>query len=349
MPGIYEYELGKTADVICRELFELKRGETLVVTADTESDERVVDAVARAAFACGAKPLVVWMASPLGVSKAADDMLPVESLTALLKTADAWVEFNNKWLLYSTAYDHAVAENKRLRYLCLVGADPDLLVRCIGRIDFDVLGEFESRMAEMTYAAKHVRMTTPAGGDVEFDNWHESWGKALPDLGRANEPGSFFMAGQISWPIVLASVNGTIVFDGSLDPPFAKILSEPVILTVERGEIMKIDGGAEAQKFDAWTRSFNHPQMRKLAHVCYGFNPGAKLSGNILEDERVWGGTEWGIGYVSSDFWPGAINAPSHCDGICLNTSVWLDGAQIMDTGQVLDPRLKELARKLGK
>ena len=38
------------------------------------------------------------------------------------------------------------------------------------------------------------------------------------------------MAGQISWPIVLASVNGTIVFDGSLDPPFAKILSEPVIL-----------------------------------------------------------------------------------------------------------------------
>ena len=55
------------------------------------------------------------MASPLGVSKAADDMLPVESLTALLKTADAWVEFNNKWLLYSTAYDHAVAENKRLR------------------------------------------------------------------------------------------------------------------------------------------------------------------------------------------------------------------------------------------
>jgi len=349
MPGIYEYELGKAADVICRELFELKRGETLVITADTESDERVVTAVARAAFSSGAKPLVVWMASPLGVSKAADDMLPVESLTALLKTADAWVEFNNKWLLYSTAYDVATEENKKLRYLCLVGADPDLLVRCVGRIDFEVLGEFESRMADMTYAAGHVRMTTPAGGDVEFDNWHEEWGKALPDLGRANVPGSFFMAGQISWPIVLASVRGTIVFDGSLDPPFAKVLDEPVVLTVEGGEITKIDGGAEAQRFDAWTRSFDHPQMRKLAHVCYGFNPGARLSGNILEDERVWGATEWGIGHVSPDFWPGGISGPSHCDGICLDTSVWLDGVQIMDKGQVLDPGLKELARKLGK
>jgi leucyl aminopeptidase (aminopeptidase T) len=349
MPGLYEYELGRTAEIICRELFELKRGETLVLTADTESDERVVDAVARAAFTCGAKPLVVWTASPLGGSKAADDMLPVESLTALLKTADAWVEFNNKWLLYSTVYDQAMKENDRLRHLCLVGAHPGLLVRCIGRIDFGLLGEFESTVADMTYAAQHVRMTTPAGGDIEFDNWHESWGKALPDLGRACVPGSFFMAGQISWPIILESVNGTIVFDGSLDPPFARVLSEPVVLTVERGAITKIEGGADAHEFDAWTRSFDHPQMRKLAHVCYGFNPGAELSGNILEDERIWGATEWGIGHVSADFSPGGINGPSHCDGICLKTSVWLDGNQIMDTGEVLHPHLKELARKLGK
>ena len=103
-------------------------------------------------------------------------MLPVESLTAVLKTADAWVEFNNKWLLYSTVYDRVMAENKRLRHLVLVGSDVDMLVRCVGRVDYDVLGEFETRFADMTYAAKHVRLTTPAGGDVEFDNSHESWG-----------------------------------------------------------------------------------------------------------------------------------------------------------------------------
>lgn len=38
----------------------------------------------------------------------------------------------------------------------------------------------------------------------------------------------------------------------------------------------------------------------------YGFNPGAVLTGNIVEDERVWGSTEWGIGYVSP------FDAPPH-------------------------------------
>ena len=41
---LYQYELGKASDIIARELFKLKPGETFVITADTESDARVVDA-----------------------------------------------------------------------------------------------------------------------------------------------------------------------------------------------------------------------------------------------------------------------------------------------------------------
>jgi leucyl aminopeptidase (aminopeptidase T) len=36
-------------------------------------------------------------------------------------------------------------------------------------------------------------------------------------------------------------------------------------------------------------------------------------------------------------------------DGICLDSSVWLDGQQVMDQGRLLHPRLAELAVKLGK
>jgi leucyl aminopeptidase (aminopeptidase T) len=121
MPKWYEFELGKAADILVKELFKLKEGETMVITADTESDERVVNATARAAFAAGGKPMVIWLASPLGVGKAADPMFPTESLAGALLGADCWVEYNNQWIFYSSVYDRVMKENKKLRYSCLVG------------------------------------------------------------------------------------------------------------------------------------------------------------------------------------------------------------------------------------
>jgi len=347
MSYYYEYELGKAAKILCEDLFKLKPGETFVITADTECEKRVIDATATAAFACDAKPMVIYTASPLGVGKAADPMLPLESLTAALLKADAWVEFNNKWLLYSTPYDIAMKENKKLRHLCLVGMNVDMMVRNIGRVDYPNLEKFMMLVTKKTLSAKHMRITTPAGTDVEFNN--EPGRKPIMELGYADTPGSHMMAGQIGWSPNFESINGTIVFDGSLVPPIVGILKEPVRLTIKKGETVKIEGGKEATEYEKWLKSFNHPQMLKLAHVCYGFNPGARLTGDILEDERVWGGTEWGLGNVGAILVPGGISGPSHTDGICLNSSVWLDGVQIMDKGQLLDPELKKLAEKLGK
>ena len=122
MADLYEYELGHASAVLCRELIGLKRDETCVITADTESDIRVVNATASAAFGCGAKPMVVTIPAPLGVGKAADPMLPSGPLTAALKDADVWIELNNKWLLYSTPYDIALAETA-LSFSRLLGQD----------------------------------------------------------------------------------------------------------------------------------------------------------------------------------------------------------------------------------
>ena len=340
MAKLYEFELGKAADILTRELFKLKEGETFVITADTESDERVVEATARAAFVCGAKPMVIWLASPLGVGKAADPMLPQEALVGALKGADAWVEFNNEWLLYSTTYDIAMKENSKLRYLCLVGMNADMMVRCIGRIDYPSLGKFLEKLSSLTSAAKEVRITTPAGMDVAFKNTPR--GRAGYALGYADTPGAHMMAGQIGWGIQNETIEGKIVFDGSLVPPIG-LLKEPIELTIEKGAIMKIEGGKDAVEYEAWLRHFNDPNMLKIAHVCYGFNPGAKLTGDIVEDERVWGCVEWGIGNM---VWRPAA---SHSDGICLNASVWLDGEQILDKGKSVHPELGELAKKLGR
>ena len=281
MVRLYDFELGKAADLLARELLNLRPEENLAITADTESDTRVVEAMARAAFAVEAKPMVIWIASPLGVGKAADPMLPMEPLVGALRAADVWVEFNNKWLLYSTAFDRAMKENPNLRHLCLVGMTDDMMVRCIGRINYPLLKEFLEKVAVMTKEARNMRIATPAGTDVTFENVPE--GQVRCRVGYADTPGSHMMAGQIGWAPIYDTVNGTIVFDGSLVPPIG-LLREPVRMHIEKGNIAEVDGGREAAEFDTWLKGFGDPNMLRLAHVCYGFNPGAKLTGNILED-----------------------------------------------------------------
>jgi 2,5-dihydroxypyridine 5,6-dioxygenase len=345
---LYEYELGRATDILTRELFKLKSGETFIITADTESDARVVDATARSAFAIGAKPMVIWLAAPLGVGKAADPMLPVEALTAALKETDAWVEFNNQWLFYSTPYDVAAKENKKLRYLNAVGMNADMMVRCIGRVNYPVLGEFLERLHELTRNAKHVRMTTPAGGNLEFNNSPNPNHLYTLSKGYADKPGSHMLAGQIAWAPELESINGKLVFDGSLVPPCG-LLRDPIYLTVEKGKIVKIEGGSQAREFETWLKSFDDPRMFMIAHVSWAFNPGAKLTGDIVEDERVWGATEWGIGNIGAILIaPEGIPAASHTDGICLNSSAWLDDEQVLEEGKVIHKELAKLAKKLG-
>ncbi len=120
-------------------------------------------------------------------------MLPVESLTALLKTTDAWVELDDKWLLCSTPYDRALEANHKLRHLCLVGVNTDMMVRCIGRIDYAALGAFEDRITEMTFNAKRVRMATPAGGDVDSTT---ATGAGLLRGARASIDAGFVLHGR---------------------------------------------------------------------------------------------------------------------------------------------------------
>jgi len=348
---MYEIEITNAAYKLMHDMFNVQKGESVVITADTESNDDVVMATAQAAFILGAKPMIVKTASPRGVGKAADPDLPVEELSALLGVADVWIEFNNEWLLYSTVFDNAFATNKKLRYMNLVGANPDLFLRNIGRVDMPALREFLLKAEAVTKKAKHVRVTTPAGTDLEFD--HEPGRDFYTADGFVNVGEVKMLPGQISWSPKFDSINGTLVIDGTLTPPCGKLESS-VKCTVKNGKVTKIEGGPQAQEFENWLKSFKDEKMFNLAHLSYGFGPGAKLSGDIVEDERVWGSTEWGFGNVgpmlTSDI-PGGIPASSHSDGICLNSSVWLDGKAILIDGQVVGPtdELVALARKLGK
>lgn len=339
---MYDYELQKAADTLIKDVFAVKKGETVVLTGDSLSCRPVIDAVASSVYAAGGLPMILTFPAPDGVGQAADPKLPIEPLTAAVSNCDVWIEFNQKWLLYSTPYQRAIATNKKLRYMCLVEFTEDVLIRTLSDIDIAKLRNFMEAAAERNRHAKEIRMTTPAGTDVSFttDPRHV----VSVDAGDATKSGVYMMLGQLNVVPEFGSVNGTIVFDGTVTPPLGRSPDVPVKLTVKDSVIEKIEGGSDAAEYERWLRDFDDPGMLKMAHVAYGFNPGAKLSGNVVEDERVWGVTEWGIGYVSPTVGgPDGQAAKSHTDGICLNSSVWLDGKQMMHEGTVIDPELAKL------
>lgn len=339
---MYEYEMQKAADNLIKGIFKVKPGETVVLTCDSLSCMNVVNAVAASALAAGANPMVIKIPAPDGVGQAADPKLPIEPLTGAVSNCDVWIEFNQKWLLYSTPYQKAIIANKKLRYMCLVEFTEEVMIRTMCDIDTVKLTEFMNRVGELNRAAKKIRMTTPGGTDVTFET--DDRHVVSVDAGDASKPGVYMMMGQLNVVPKYGSVNGVIVFDGTVTPPFGRTPDMPIKLTVENSVIVKIEGGNDAKAYEKWLKSFNDPGMLKMAHVAYGFNPGAKLSGNVVEDERVWGATEWGIGYVSPTVGgPEGQAAVSHTDGICIDTSVWLDGIQIMDEGKMVDDELEAM------
>ncbi len=347
MPTQYALELGKAGYIVAHDMCRIKKGESVLITVDSAMHFQPAEEVAKAAEAAGGKVMVAWHSTPLGYGKVADPQLP-ESLKAAIPAADVWIEFNNQWLLYSTPWIEAMS-NGRTRYLFLGGLDPDRVVRCIARLDMDVQEKFQNKVVELTHKASKMRVTTPAGTDIAFENVAE---RPITNELRADVPGPHFLVGQIGWAPREETINGTIVFDGSFSgggEADLGILTEPIHLTVEKGRIVDIKGGEQAKKMDNWLKKLGDPGMYNLAHICYGFNPGAILTGLCTEDERVWGSTEWGNGYQGPMFEGNLPEAVSHADGICLNSTVSVDDALLLEDGKVVHPELVDIAKAMGK
>ncbi len=130
------------------------------------------------------------------------------------------------------------------------------------------------------------------------------------------------------------SIEGTAVIDGCLWPP-REIgrLEEPIILKIRKGEIINIGGCSLKSKIlDKWLNE----KLKKVEHFCIGFNPGANLSGKIVEAERVFGAISIGIGKY-----------PFHTDGIITSPSILQNGQLMELKGTFVQEELSMIEKKL--
>lgn len=330
----YDIELAHAAHKLVTEVRPIEPGRQVLITVDTAGDLRAARATAGAVYAVGGVPTVMrYHTLPAPMQPAPS---PVYGAAG---RADVWFDFAVAYQLYTPAYRAAL--ERGCIYLCLTGMDADMMVRTVGRVNYPPMKEMAGFLYKISQEAEVVRVTGPAGTDVtmKIDRAGDPFWEPPPAGGGFPQ----MLGGQSGYMMHRESFEGVLVFDGALWPPAELgVLRSPIRLTVEGGYVRKIEGGAEASIFERWLAGFNHPQAYLVDHACYGFNPGVvRPSGRILEDERVFGCMQFGVG--ASDY-----ESPAHTDGVVLNPSVWLDDVQIEEEGRYVLPELVEFCRDMG-
>ena len=331
-PEFAEFELHRAARVLLTEVRPVSPGHHVLITADSQADQRVARATAAAAHTLGAVPTVLTYPAGLPTGPAP------EPVAAAALGAQHWINFSVGYHLYSSAYEAAIANG--CVYLELTGMDVDMMVRTIGKVDNTLLDEVKNLLYRRSQSAGTLRLTNPAGCDITMaiDPAGDPFWEPPPDEGGWPQ----MLGGQSGCMVVRESVNGALVFDGAAWPPESLgLLTNPIEMTVVDGYLTEFSGGTEARLYEQWLRSFGNAEALMFDHFCYGFNPGVQRpSGRILEDERVFGCVQIGVGAT-------ALGSPVHSDGVVLNPSVWLDDQQIQSEGRYVDPEIAAMTGRL--
>lgn len=336
------FELAKGAMTLARDVMLVQPGETVVISGDSCTDRRVVEATANAVFAIGGLPTIIYYPTYPETC-----MEPYAPIAAALEHCDVWIEFAYSTIMHSNCFRASLAAG--VRYINLTGMDAMMMVRTISNIDYKLVVEMGEAIQRIVQNSDEVIVKSPGGTNLKGYNR----GRRVRLSGKlATEKGyPIMLAGQVSWCPIEETIEGKLVFDGALFPPMSLgKFNEPVALTLKDGRVTDIQGGREAKVFSQWMESLNDPEnMYRLAHYSLGFNPGIKaVTGRIVEDERVFGCIEFGIGSQGKSILGKQWAAAGHTDGIVLNPTIILDGEVFEENGVYKNEEIREFCKKLG-
>jgi len=210
------------------------------------------------------------------------------------------------------------ATERGVRIATMPGITEEIFGRAVA-VDYAELKRAGEEIAAGLTAAATCRITSPAGTDVTLTLAGRT---AVSDDGDLRATGAWgnLPAGEGFISPIETAGEGTIVFDGSIAG--YGLLEEPLWVTLSGGRIVEAGGAAAPWLLSTLDAGGEHG--RSIAELGIGTNPAARLTGNILEDEKVKGtihlafGTSAGIG---------GVNVSSvHIDGMVLRPTVELDG-----------------------
>jgi leucyl aminopeptidase (aminopeptidase T) len=312
-------DLAPAVRTVIEKCLAVKEGEDVVVVVDPRT-RAIGDALRDEAAAAGADAVLIVMDE-----RATHGTEPPPAVAAALVACDVFIAPTSKSLSHTSARKRAT--DNGARGATMPGVTEDMLARVMA-VDFDTMAARSRAVADLLDRGTRAHVTCPRGTDLEL----ALDGRAgISDDGELSARGAFGNLPCGEGFIAPAFGEGTVV-PASL-APFG-IAEEPPTLTVAEGRIVAADGGLGPRFIELL---LSQGELgTNLAELGVGTNDRARLTGNILEDEKILGTVH--VAFGASAGIGGKVSVPIHLDVVIVDASLEVDGQTVLNRGRyVLD------------
>jgi leucyl aminopeptidase (aminopeptidase T) len=164
------------------------------------------------------------------------------------------------------------------------GISDDMMTEGAMRVDFRKQADFGDHMVDRLAGAVRAHLTSPAGVDI----WFTTKGRVFESDVRIG-PGTFgnLPNGEVRVAPVETEVQGTLVCDSTIGDLGS--VPSPVSIEVVEGRITSIKG--EDSKLVERIKELTSidDEASVVGELGIGINPAARVTGNMLEDEKAVG------------------------------------------------------------
>ncbi len=312
--------LERASRIAIADCLGLKPGESLLVVTD---DELAILGRALLEAARRITDRAMYLEFPAGGVPGSE---PPPGVAEMMARVNVVVAPTSRSLTHTEARRSACAAGARVA--TMPGITEDTLVRCL---DADVhrIARRAERVAEILTRGKTARVTSPAGTDVTLPI---DGIRAIASTGLILEPGRFgnLPSGEAYLMPVEGAAEGIVVVDGAM-AGLGVIEDAPIRIRVVGGRAVEVTGGEEARKLlDLMERA--GPEARNVAELGVGTNDRARITGTILEDEKILGTVHVAFGNNAS--MGGTVKVPFHLDGVILAPTLVVDGEVLLEEGR---------------
>jgi len=314
-------KLDKASQIAIRDCMGAQSNESVLIITD-EQKKKIGYNLYLNALKLGYQSLYVEMKS-----REVHGEEPPKQVAELMKSFDVVLCPTAKSLTHTNARREASALGARIA--TFPGITEEIMIRGLNA-DYKKIAALSNKLTEILNNTNIVRVTAPNGTDITLDITGR---KAISSKGlfhKKGESGNLPTGESYVAPLEGKS-NGVFYVDGSM-AGIGVIKGKPIRIEVKDGNAVNISGSAQAKKLNSILEKYGIPG-KNIAEFGIGTNNKVKLSGLLLEDEKVMGTIHIALGNNKS--MGGKVDVPIHLDGVVKKPTVYFDGNMIMKSGKL--------------